>query len=75
MPPNGNDMKTLRNWLLGILGTLLTTGIIAAVGFGWVTSKTVAVIQADMANHEATMLRVEEKLDNHIEQHTRQNGG
>jgi len=81
--PNGNGAnKSLIWWLLGILGSLITAGVIAAVGLGWGTSQSVGrvetkleAVETNLERHDRTMERVERKLDNHIQQHISGGGG
>jgi hypothetical protein len=83
MPPkNGNGTKAMVPWLLGILASLITTGVIAGVGLGWQSSKTmervevqVEELKEDLREYilrdSRDMERMEDKLDAHVGQTSR----
>lgn len=62
---NGNGTNW-KGWFLGILATLITTGVIAAVGLGWTTSRSVVRLETDMDHVQESISRIETKVDSHI---------
>lgn len=72
-----NGTRTVVLWLLGILGSLITAGVIAAVGLGWATSQATVRIETQLESLEGEIDvtfqrqqrqidRVEMRLDSHI---------